>query len=83
MGKRGRRERGVDWSVTGGGPVANTAVAALGLTAAAVTGHGLAVSPLWGAAAGVAGAATNVVLGAAAEASPTGQVINITRWAMG
>ncbi|MFE1401066.1 hypothetical protein ACFW53_24295 [Nocardiopsis dassonvillei] len=80
MGKRGRRERGVDWSVTGGGPVANTAVAALGLTAAAVTGHGLAVSPLWGAAAGVAGAATNVVLGAAAEASPTGQVINITRW---
>ncbi|MEE2041564.1 hypothetical protein Q8791_30515 [Nocardiopsis sp. CT-R113] len=80
MGKRGRRERGVDWSVTGGGPVSNTAVAALGLAAAAATGHGLAVSPVWGAAAGVAGAATNVMIGAAAEASPTGQVINIARW---
>lgn len=84
--QRGRRterrteRRQMDWSLTGGGPAANTAVAALGLTAAAATGGALEVSPVWGAAAGVAGAATSVVVGAVAEATPTGQVIRIGQW---
>jgi hypothetical protein len=78
--ERRTERRQMDWSLTGGGPAANTALAALGLTAAAATGAALEVSPIWGAAAGVAGAATSVVIGAVAEATPTGQVIRIGQW---
>lgn len=79
--RRRTETRRVDWSVTGGGPVANHGVAALGLAAAAATGGALGVHPVWGAAAGVAGAATNVVVGAvSSEPTPAGQLVRMGRW---
>ncbi|UOE22289.1 hypothetical protein NI17_024060 (plasmid) [Thermobifida halotolerans] len=56
-------------------------MAALGLAAAATTSHVLDVAPLWGAAAGVAGAATSVAVGAHQQTTPSGQMLRIGRWA--
>ncbi|MEY9210606.1 hypothetical protein ABH917_000052 [Thermobifida halotolerans] len=79
--RRTRSSRSSGTASPVGGATADTAVAALGLAAAATTSHVLDVAPLWGAAAGVAGAATSVAVGAHQQTTPSGQMLRIGRWA--